>query len=335
MDKGLPLRYGTITIIANMNWQNGANNIPKIAADSKRFVVSFFVHCRNDQITVTAGYLAFISLLSVVPLISVTFSILRAFPVFDDFKQSLEGFIFSNFVPTSSEQIQQYINGFVDNASQMTAIGIVALIAVALSLISSIDNTLNRIWDTKRTRKKIFSFAVYWMVLTLGPIFVGASLGVTSYVVSVADSYTPGVSDFFIKLLPFLLSTLAFVLLFMSVPNTEVKFKAALSGAVMTAVLFEVSKRVFALYITSFPSYQVIYGALASIPILFLWVYVSWVVVLLGAELTVFIAPFFQDTSQLTINQERIHDRAGDTVQMGDHQTPEQAADAVKTQERE
>lgn len=281
-----------------MNWRNLANNSSKQVVKGKNFIFAFFNHCRNDQITVTAGYLAFVSLLSIVPLISVTFSILKAFPVFESFKQSLEGFIFSNFVPTSGEQIQQYINGFVDNASQMTAVGIVVLIVVALSLISSIDKTLNRIWGSHERRKKVFSFAVYWMVLTLGPIFVGASLGVTSYVVSIADSYTPGVSDFFIKLLPFCLSTLAFVLLFMIVPNTEVKFKAAISGAVIAAVLFEVSKRVFALYITSFDSYQVIYGALASIPILFLWVYVSWVVVLLGAEFTVFIDPYIEPSTK-------------------------------------
>jgi membrane protein len=110
-----------------------------------------------------------------------------------------------------------------------------------------------------------------------------------------ADSYTFGFSVIFTSLVPFVMSSLAFILLFMIVPNTDVKFKAACSGAVVAAVLFEVSKRVFALYITSFPSYQVIYGALASIPILFLWVYVSWYVVLLGAEFTVFIAPWFDN----------------------------------------
>lgn len=258
--------------------------------------MDFIKHCRDDQITVVAGYLAFVSLLSLVPLVSVTFSILKAFPVFESFKLSIETFVFNNFVPTSGDQIQQYINGFVDNASKMTAIGIVVLVLVALQLISSIDKTLNKIWNTRRTRPKVFSLAIYWMVLSLGPIFIGASLGLTSYIVTLAtmvDSYTLGVSVFFIKLLPFVISSAAFVLLFMSVPNTDVKFKAALSGAIVAAVLFEISKRVFALYITSFPTYQVIYGALASIPILFLWVYVSWVVVLLGAEFTVFVDPFF------------------------------------------
>lgn len=278
-------------IKANMNWQSATAKLLQLRV----MAVAYMNHCKKDQITMIAGYLAFISLLSVVPLVSVTFSILKAFPVFESFKSEIEGFIYSNFMPSSSEQIQLYINSFVENTSKMTAIGIIVLIFVALSLISSIDRTLNAIFNTKRTRPLVISFAVYWMVLTLGPIFVGLSLAATSYIVSIAamaDTYTPGLSDFFIKFLPFVLSTIAFVLLFMIVPDTEVKFNAALSGAIVAAVLFEASKRGFALYITSVPSYEVIYGALATIPILFLWVYVSWIVVLLGAEFTVFIEPF-------------------------------------------
>ena len=269
------------------------------------FVMAYIKHCRDDQISVTAGYLAFISLLSVVPLIAVMFSVLKAFPVFDSLKMAIENFIFSNFVPTSSDQIQEYLNGFVENTSKMTAIGIIALIVVALQLISSIDSTLNRIWKTKRRRQLVISFAIYWMVLTLGPVFVGGSLAVTSYVVSfaaIADDYTFGFSAIMTNLLPFLISTCAFMLLFMLVPNTQVKYRPALAGAVVAAALFELSKRVFALYITSFPSYQVIYGALASIPILFLWVYVSWYVVLLGAEFTVFVTPFI-DAHTIDVNK--------------------------------
>lgn len=283
-----------------------SNTIKQHFFRTRELVLGFVKHCRDDQITVTAGYLAFISLLSIVPLISVMFSVLKAFPVFDSLKSAIEDFIFSNFVPTSGDQIQQYINGFVENASKMTAVGIIALIVVALQLISSIDKTLNSIWKIKRNRQLVISFAIYWMVLTLGPVFVGASLAVTSYVISIAamaDDYTFGFSVIFTNLLPFILSSMAFTFLFMIVPNTEVKFKAALSGAMVAAILFEVSKRVFALYITSFPSYQLIYGALASIPILFLWVYVSWIVVLLGAEFTVFITPKFDQSLVLVDNE--------------------------------
>ena len=286
-----------MTINANMNWQSATARLKQIG----QLLVAFIDHCKKDQITMVAGYLAFVSLLSVVPLVAVTFALLKAFPVFESYKLAIENFIYSNFLPDSSVQVQEYINSFVDNTSNMTAVGIIVLMVVALQLISSIDKTLNSIWNTKRTRPWVISFAVYWMVLTLGPIFVGLSLAVTSYVVSIAamaDSYTPGVSDLFIKILPFVLSTLAFVLLFMIVPDTDVRFKAALSGAFLSAVLFEACKRVFALYITNFPSYQVIYGALATIPILFVWVYVSWIVVLLGAEFTVFIEPLMKSKKE-------------------------------------
>ena len=290
----------------------------------RRFSMAYVNHCRDDQISMTAGYLAFISLLSVVPLIAVMFSVLKAFPVFDSLKKSIEQFIFSNFVPTSGDQIQVYINGFVDNATQMTAVGIIALMVVSLQLIWSIDSTLNRIWKIERRRPLVISFAIYWMVLTLGPVFVGGSLAVTSYVISIAamaDDYTLGFSAIATSLVPFLISTVGFAMLYMLVPNTQVKFKSAMAGAVVAAALFELSKRVFALYITSFPSYQVIYGALASIPILFLWVYVSWYVVLLGAEFTVFVTPFFdahQAHSHSSIDpQSHLPDNTADISSLG------------------
>ena len=258
----------------------------------RHFIINYYQRCNGDQITITAGYLSFVSLLSLVPLITVMLSVVSAFPVFTSVKDMLQEFVFSNFLPTSGEQVQNYINSFVDNASKMTAVGILFLVGVALSLISAIDKSLNQIWSVKEKRKMVISFAIYWMVLTLGPVFIGASVGATSYLISIADSITPGFSTFLIKLLPFAISTTAFALLYMTVPNTDVGIKPAFFGGVVAAVLFELTKRVFALYITSFPSYEVIYGALATIPILFLWVYLSWIVVLLGAEATVTLEQF-------------------------------------------
>lgn len=244
----------------------------------------------QDQITVHAGYLAYVTLLSLVPLVAVVFAIFSAFPVFADVKEAVQHFVFSNFVPTSSEVIQQHIASFANNANQMTVWGIGFLVFTALLLIANIDQTLNRIWRVTRKRKPIVSFAIYWMVLTLGPIMLGASIGLTSYIMSLAtyaDQLTPGISTLLLKSLPAVLSIVTFVFLYMLVPNTEVPFKAALIGAVFAGVAFELCKKGFALYVTHFPSYELIYGALATIPILFVWVYTCWVIVLLGAEVTV------------------------------------------------
>ncbi|TDF36499.1 virulence factor BrkB family protein [Alteromonadaceae bacterium M269] len=245
--------------------------------------------CKDDRITVSAGHLAYVSLLSLVPFIMVFFTILSAFPAFKDTRNELESMIFENFVPHAGGVVQQYVSEFVNNASQMSAVSILALVVVALMLISNIDKTLNHIWHTKPDRPAIFTFAIYWMVLTLGPLLMGASLLMTSYVVSLgafADEYTPGLGTMLLRAGPFIAELGAFYIVYMVVPTVSVKPKNALMGALMASLLFEISKKGFALYISSFPSYQVIYGAMATIPILFLWVYLSWIVVLVGAEFT-------------------------------------------------
>jgi len=250
---------------------------------------AYFSRCQQDQITVNAGYLAYVTLLSLVPMIAVGVAIFSAFPVFESFRTGIENFIFNNFVPTSSDAIKEHISAFAGNASQMTSVGIGFLVVVALFLIRNIDITLNKIWRVKTKRKAIFSFAIYWMVLTLGPVILGASLGVTSYLVSlasIADQEIPGFSGVLLKLLPYSISMAGFILLYTLVPNADVPLKCAVPGALFAAILFESSKTGFALYMSHFPSYEVIYGALATVPILFVWVYLSWIVVLLGAEFT-------------------------------------------------
>ncbi len=248
-----------------------------------------FHHCLQDRITVSAGHLAYVSLLSLVPFIVVFFSIMSAFPAFAEVREQIEETIFSNFIPTSGDAIQTYMTEFVANASKMGAVSILALVFVALSLISNVDKTLNHIWQTKSDRPKIYTFSIYWMVLTLAPLLIGVSVLVSSYLVGLAnyaEEYTPGISTLLLKSVPFLTSVLAFFLLYMVVPNKRIGVVHALCGAALAATLFESSKRLFALYVENFPSYQVIYGAMAVIPILFVWVYLSWIVVLFGAEFT-------------------------------------------------
>jgi membrane protein len=250
---------------------------------------AFVDHIRSERITVSAGHLAYVSLLSLVPVIMVFFMIMSAFPAFAEVREQLENFIFSNFVPTAGDVVQDYMAEFVSKASGMGAVSIVSLLVVALLLISNIDKTFNHIWRTQAERPLIYTFAIYWMVITLGPFLIGSSIVVSSYLAGLAtfaEEYTPGLGTFFLKLVPSFAAVGAFLILYMIVPNRTVKAKYALCGALLATVLFELSKKGFALYVTSFPSYQVIYGAIAVIPILFLWVYLSWIVVLLGAVFT-------------------------------------------------
>ncbi|KXI29279.1 virulence factor BrkB family protein [Paraglaciecola hydrolytica] len=268
------------------DWQN---ELKHKSATAWAFLRLFGQHCRQDNITVSAGHLAYVSLLSLVPFIMVFFTILSAFPAFSEVRGDLEALIFGNLLPQASDSLQKYMTKFVGNASGMGAVGIASLVVVALLLISNIDKTLNRIWQAKSERPIIFTFAIYWMVLTLGPLLIGSSVLVSSYIIGLANyanEYTPGLATLLLKSVPILASISAFFLLYMLVPNKRIKPVHAVSGAFVAAILFELSKKAFAIYITSFPSYQLIYGALAVIPILFVWVYLSWIVVLVGAEFT-------------------------------------------------
>ncbi|MDW8847835.1 virulence factor BrkB family protein [Erwinia sp. MMLR14_017] len=243
----------------------------------------------EDAMTTLAGNLAYVSLLSLVPLVAVVFALFAAFPSFANISTQLKTFIFNNFVPASGTVIQSYLEQFVANVNKMTAVGACGLVVTALLLMYAIDTSLNTIWRSKRKRPIVYSFAVYWMILTLGPLLAGASLAISSYLLSLHWASVTGVSgliDYGLRIFPLLLSWLAFWLLYSIVPTRQVPGKDALVGALVAGLLFELGKKGFALYVTMFPSYQLIYGVLAVIPILFLWVYWTWCIVLLGAEIS-------------------------------------------------
>ena len=243
----------------------------------------------HDRINVNAGYLAYITLLSIVPMLTVLLAILSKFPVFSNVGEVIQGYIIENFVPASGEAVHAALQEFISNTDKMTAVGGGFLFVAALMLISNIDKNLNYIWRVRDKRRMVFSFSMYWMVLTLGPILVGASIAATSYVTSLklVDNETlTGAYNVFLRWLPLMLSFFAFMGLYLLVPNKKVHLTHGVLGAAVAAILFEISKKGFAFYITQFPSYQLIYGALAAIPILFVWVYLCWLIVLIGAEVT-------------------------------------------------
>ena len=275
------------------------------------FSRSYLLRCQRDQIGMIGGYLAYISLLSLVPLVAVAFSVLNAFPMFSGFRENIESFVYANIVPAKGQEIQTYINGFVENITKMTTVGVGFLVIVALMLIHNIDKTLNKIWRVHKRPRLMISFSIYWMILTLGPVLLGASIAVTSYLASLthlADDYSPGVSSVLLALAPYLFSLLAFFMLYQIVPNIKVRYSHAFWGALFSSLLFEMLKQGFALYIQYFPTYQAIYGALALIPILFVWVYLSWLVVLLGAELTALLQEYSSNADEKhTLEQESKH----------------------------
>lgn len=250
---------------------------------------------QQNKLTQAAGYLTYSTMLAIVPLIMVVFSIFSAFPVFNEVTGELKQFIFTNFAPSAGDMVGEYIDQFVNNSKQMSAVGIVSLIIVALMLINSIDRTLNSIWRDNSSRPMIFSFAIYWLILTLGPVIIATGIGISSYVTSFAQSLADNELSlpFGVQLLsfiPFLLTWFIFTVLYMVVPNKKVSIKHSAAGALIAAVFFTLGKQAFTWYITTFPSYQLIYGAMATLPIMLLWIQLSWTVVLLGAQLSAVLA---------------------------------------------
>lgn len=280
-------------------------------------VKAFFRQLKEERITVSSGHMAYVSLLSLVPVIMVFFMVMSAFPAFSEMREHFEAFIFSNFLPASGDVVQTHITEFVNNASGMGAVSIASLLVVALLLISNIDKTLNHLWKTKAQRPLIYTFAIYWMVITLGPMLIGSSIAVSSYLATIAefaDDYTPGFGTAFLKMVPSLAAVGAFLLLYMVVPNRPVRAKYAIWGAVLAAVLFELSKKGFAFYVASFPSYQIIYGALAVVPILFVWVYLCWIVVLVGAVFSYAITITCEKYNKDAQNENEGNDEHSDAV---------------------
>ena len=257
----------------------------------KTFGTIFWQRFNQNKLTQAAGYLTYSTMLAIVPLIMVVFSIFSAFPVFNEVTGALKEFIFTNFAPSASDMVGQYIDEFVNNSKKMSAVGIISLIVVALMLINSIDRTLNSIWHDTETRPIFTSFAIYWLILTLGPLLVGASIAASTYVKTMFESASN--FSFGLKLLsfvPFLSTWFIFTLIYMVVPNKKVSIKHSAAGALIAAVFFTLGKQAFTWYIVTFPSYQLIYGAMATLPIMLLWIQLSWTVVLLGAQLAAVLA---------------------------------------------
>ncbi|QDJ12399.1 hypothetical protein CEP45_00370 [Mergibacter septicus] len=252
------------------------------------FIQLFGKRIAENKLSQAAGYLTYSTLLAIVPLIVVVFSFIAVFPVFDQLSNELRTFIFHNFAPSAGNVVESYVTQFVENTKKISAVGILGLIAVALMLIHSIDKTLNAIWTNTQKRSLFYSFSIYWLILTIGPLLIGVGIAVSSYIFSSKIFYV-NTLPFGIRVLtvvPFILTWLAFTAIYSVVPNTKVNIKYASCGALVAAIFFTLGKAAFAWYMRSFPSYHLIYGALATIPIMIVWVHLSWLVILFGAQLT-------------------------------------------------
>ncbi|MBY0578478.1 MAG: YihY family inner membrane protein [Burkholderiales bacterium] len=237
-----------------------------------------------------AGSLTFTTLLSIVPIAAIALTLISAFPVFSDMSIQIKTFLFSNLVPESSGKILSiYVTQFSENAARLTALGIAFLTLTALTLMLTIDHVFNTIWRISSKRPMLHRILIYWGMLTIGPLLIGGSLSITSWLMGRSAEFIHSpheIGILFLKVVPVLLTIAALSLLYLIVPNTPVPKHHALLGGAIAGIAFELMKIGFGWYITHFTTYKLIYGAFASIPVFLLWIYLSWLIVLSGALLT-------------------------------------------------
>jgi membrane protein len=245
---------------------------------------------REDNGMQLASSLAFTTLLSLVPLVIITLTLFTAFPGFAQFTDQVDHFVTEHMLPHEiSSSIRGYVEQFSSNAGRLTALGTAFLAVISFLLMVTIERAFNIIWRVRRQRPLVQRVMMYWAILTLGPVLIGASVTMTSYLVSVSLGWVhdvPQLRQASFRLVPFGFTIAAFTMLYFIVPNRPVRLVHALIGGAVAGILFELMKRGFALYIANIPAYAIVYGAFAIIPIFLVWVYLSWVVALLGAIVT-------------------------------------------------
>jgi membrane protein len=263
---------------------------------------------REDRLGLTAGSLTFTTLISLVPLMTVMLALFTAFPMFARFQVALEKYLLQSLVPdTIAKPVLASLTQFASKASQVGSVGLVVLVVAALALMLTIDRTLNGIWRVRKPRPFAHRVLVYWAALTLGPLLVGISLSITSYAISASRGLVdtlPGGVRFVLGAVEFALLSGGMAGLYRYIPNTHVSATHAWAGGLFVGVGFEFTKRLLTWYLGLVPSYSVIYGAFATLPIFLLWIYLCWVVVLLGAVIAAY-AP------SLSMRVVRVPDKPG------------------------
>ena len=240
---------------------------------------------KTDRLPRHAAALAFSSLLALAPMAAIALSLFSLFAGFEQLGSSFEDFIYQFLVPTATDDLRTYFEQFAGQAGKLTLFGLVFFLLTALLLLATIEQSFNDIWRVKKGRNMTSRLTVYWALVSLGPFLMGGSLTLSTYLLSLSVAAGDNVHSFGLAILPFLLETLAFLLLYLIMPNVRVSLIHGLAGALVASGLFELTKSLFRAYILNYANYDVVYGALSTLPILLIWVYLSWVVALIGAEL--------------------------------------------------
>jgi membrane protein len=245
---------------------------------------------RKERLPQVAGSLAFTTLLSIVPVLAVSFALFTRFPLFARFKDALQEFLLSRLLPADiARTVLKYLNQFAANASGLTWIGSLFLLGTAIAMLLTVENALNQMWKVRKNRPFFKRVGLYLLMLAVGPPVLGLSLWATSYLLGISMGLIgalPHSLAFVLDLGPLLLGVTVLTSMFYLVPNTKVRLRDAFAGGLIASVAFELGKRGFTSYLVKVPTYKALYGAFAALPMFLLWVYFSWLVTLVAAMMT-------------------------------------------------
>jgi membrane protein len=248
---------------------------------------------REDRLGLTASSLTFTTTIALVPFFTVALAVFTAFPMFSKLQGAVQAWLVQSLIPDAiARQVLGYLTQFAGKASRLGAVGLAVLFVTALALVLTIDRTLNSIWRVKRPRPLAQRVLIYWAVMTLAPLLLGASLSMSSYVISASRGLVaamPGAIQVLLDVIEFVLLVAGLTALYRFVPNTPVRPGHALAGGLFAATGIEIARRLLALYLAKVPTYSAVYGAFATVPILLVWIYVAWVIVLFGAVIAAYL----------------------------------------------
>ncbi len=262
--------------------------MPKPLIRGWHFLLALWGQINHDKVVIRASGLAYVSLLALVPLVAVLIAIFTAFGALDDLRMRVEEFLVSQFLPTRQDEIAAYLNDFVDNAKELGFLGFAFLTITAILLLDSIESNFNDIWHVRERRRIVNKVTAYTSVLVLGSLFLGTSLSVSArlkallFTGTILDrSFVRRTIDYSV---PLALTLLGFLLLYLIVPNIRVRWRSAALGALVAGIGWELAKNGFANWVGQSVRYSTLYGSLAAIPIFLVWLYFTWVIVLVGLE---------------------------------------------------
>ena len=256
-------------------------------SQTKEFIFFLRSRIQTDNILRVASSLSYTSLIALVPFIAIGLAIFSAFPVFSDMREQLQETLVHNLVPSIGNEVATYINEFVSATAKLTAVGVVGIAITAVLLLSTIENSFNYIFIVYKPRSIKTKITLYWTIITLGPLLYGAGFSMRGYFFALQKLMPQDFgANYMFAFLPTFFTLLALMMMYILVPNKKVRFWNAFWGAVCALVGFYIMRKIFGTFIASSAAYTTLYGALAAIPLLLVWLYLNWAVVIFGATVT-------------------------------------------------